>query len=463
MMLSRRVVRSARGYAFAALLLGTALSGCASNRTAGLGGGDITGSIGGSGATASAAPVLVSGQKMSLAAVVQYAMANNPDIGIARAQAKDAEAGINVARVPYMPTIDYSVAYGQEQTYATDTEIETNAMREEASIRASQLIWDFGKTGADINRAEALSKSAQLRLTAKTDETIMATIEAYLAVLELDLQIGISQQNVAAHAEMHRIVSLNEQAGNGTVADVQKALTRLEAARNQTIDLQAQRRSTASTFERVVGMAPGELQIPSPPAASRSVSQAEIENYIATSPLLLSLEQDKLSLQSQKQALLLDHLPRVTIDGTARYQMNVGGTNPARTDGRLMVTASGTLFDGMDRISRVDQIDARIEETEYRYRRAVDNLEYDIDDSARVLDTASSRLASIAGQIASGEEVVSLYTQQFAAGTRGIFEVLDAQQELSASRSGQVTAQFDVLRAKYRLLQLTGNLAQASN
>ena len=462
-MLSMRVARSARGIAIATLLLGTTLSGCASNRTAGPGGGDITGSIGGPAEAAAAAPLLAQGQRMTLAAVVRHAMDNNPDIGIARAQARDAQAGIGVAQVPYLPTVDYSAAMGPEDTYAYDTEISTHATRQEASIRASQLIFDFGKTGADIARAEALSDSAESRLAAKTDEIIMATIEAYLAVLEINLQIGISQQNVAAHEEMHRIVSLNEQAGNGTVADVQKALTRLEAARNQTIDLQAERRAAASTFERVVGVAPGALQTPGPPAASRSVTKADVANYLATSPLLLSLEQDKQSLEAQKQSLLLDYLPRVTLDGSARYQVNVGGTTPARTDGRMMVTVSGTLFDGMERINKVEQIDARIEETEYRYRRAVDNLEFDIDDSSRVLDTASSRLASIAAQIKSGEEVVSLYTQQFEAGTRGIFEVLDAQQELSASRSAHVTAQFDVLRARYRLLQLTGALAQAAN
>lgn len=446
--------------AVAALLLSTALSGCASNRTASIASGEITGSI--NGALPASAPQTL-GRNMTMAAVLSYTIDNNPDIGIARAQAKDAAAGIGVAQVPYLPTIDYSAATGTERTYAYDTEITTEATRQEASIRASQLVFDFGKTATDVARAEALADSAESRLAAKTDEITMSAIEAYLAVLEIDLQIGISQQNVAAHEEMHRIVALNEQGGNGTMADVQKALTRLEAARNATIDLQAERRTAASTFERVIGMAPGSLQMPNPPAANGTVSQADIANFVASSPLLLSLEQDKASLIAQKQALQLDYLPRVTLDGTAKIQVNVGGTNPPRTDGRIMLSVNGTIFDGGDRAAKIAQIEARIEETEYRYRRAVDNLEYDIDDSGRVLDTASSRLASIAGQIASGQDVVTLYTQQFEAGTRGIFELLDAQQELSASRSEQITAQFDVLRAKYRLLQLTGELARAAN
>jgi len=451
------VAKSARGLTVAALLLGTALSGCATSHGTISGSADITGSIT-VGDITLPADVKPSKSGMSLQNVLVQTIERNPDIGIARSQAKDAKAGIGVAQAPYLPTIDYGAAIGPERTYAYDTDITTNATRQEASIRASQLIFDFGKTFSDIDRAKALNLSAEQRLVAKTSEITMAAIEAYLAVLEIDQQIGVSEQNVTAHDKMYRIVSLNEQGGNGTKADVQKALTRLEAARNQTIDLRAERRTAASAFQRVTGAEPAALKMPNPPASTAKVTRDDVARYAATNPLLLSLEQDKLSLQAQKRALQLDYLPKLTLDGTAKVQMNVGGTNPARADGRIMLSLNGTLFDGGDRLAKINQIDARISETEYRYTRAVDNLEYDIDDSSRVLGTASSRLASIAGQIKSGKQVVTLYSQQFEAGTRGIFELLDAQQELSVSQAGLITAQFDVLRAKYHLLQLTNEL-----
>ncbi|WDR01597.1 TolC family protein [Devosia algicola] len=398
---------------------------------------------------------------MPLTDVIAYTLKTNPDIGIARAQAQDASAGVGVAQVPYMPTVDYSAAYGPERTYAYDTEITTQADRAEASIRASQLLFDFGKTASDVDRAKALEKSASLRLDAKTTEVITAAVEAYLAVLELDLQIANSRKNEAAHEQMHHIVTLNEQGGNGTMADVQKALTRLDAARAQTIDLVAERRTAASTFERVTGMSPGSLRIPTPPKAKGKVSDADISRYAATDPQLLSIKQDKASLLAQIKSLQLDYLPKVTLEGSAHIQMNVGGNNPARTDARAMLSINGSLFDGGDRAGKIQQIEARVSETEYRYRRTLDNLRFDVDDADRVLDTAASRLGNIAGRIKSGEDVVDLYTQQFQGGTRGIFELLDAQQELSSARSEQITAQFDVLRAQYRMLRLTGELTQA--
>lgn len=456
---------TARRLAIAVVLLGTTvLAGCATTSTPAVTDANIvTGSIGGDSSAALPSAPAVHGQGMALAQVLSYAIANNPDIGIARSQAKDAAAGVAVAGVPYMPTIDYSAGIGPEKTFAYDTEISTDANRQEASIRASQLLFDFGKTPTDVARAKALKESAALRLDAKITEITTSAIEAYLGVLELDMQIANSRDNEAAHVEMHRIVSLNEQGGNGTMADVQKALTRLEAARSQTIDLEADRRTAASTFERVIGMPPGALQLPNPPAATGKVTAADIDNYAATDPLLLSLKQDKISLQAQITALQLDYLPKVSLEASARIQMNVGGVNPAHSDARAMLSVNGTLFDGGDRAGKIEQIRARIEETDYRYRRSVDNLRFDVDDAGRILDTAASRLGNIADRIKSGEGVVTLYSQQFKAGTRSIFELLDAQQELSSARSDQITAQFDLLRAKYRMLRLTGEIGQLAS
>lgn len=399
--------------------------------------------------------------KMTLAQVINNTIGNNPDIGIARSQLKDAQANVGIAQAPLLPSIDYNAAIGPEHTYAYDTEIGTNATRKEASIHASQLLFDFGKAFSDVDWAKSLKDSASLRLEVKTEDILSSTIEAYLGVLELDMQIANSQANVAAHQEMFRIVTLNEQGGNGTKADAQKASTRLEAAKAQTLDLQAQRRTAASTFERVTGWAPGNLQMPNPPPTRLGASDAEIARYAATNPQLLSFQKDKASLEYQIRALTLDYLPKVTLDGTAKLQVNVSGVTPQTADARAMLSVGGPLFDGGDRISKIQQLQARIEETQYRYQRAMDDLKFDLGDAGRVLQTASAKLANIAGRIASSEDVVKLYTQQFQGGTRTVFELLDAQQELSSARSEQITARFDVLRAKYHMLRLTGALTAA--
>ena len=396
--------------------------------------------------------------KMTLAQVARHTVANNPDIGIARAQDDDAGAGVGIALAQLGPTVSYSADTGPEHTFATDTEISTDARRTEASVTLSQPIFDFGKTLFDVSRASALKQSSDYRRDAKALDVLYDTVTAYLAVLELDMQIANSQANVAAHQKMYSIVQLNEQGGNGTTADLQKAQTRLDAARSEVLDFQAQRRTAASQFERLTGWAPGALQMPSPGASKRVASTQDAAAYAGTDPLLLSFKQDKLSLEAQINALAAGYLPEVSLDVSAHVQQNVSGVNPITTSQRAMVSLQGTLFDSGDKFAKITQLRARIRETDYRYQRALDNLTFDLGDADRVLSTAGDKLGNIAARIASGQKVVDLYTQQFEGGTRTVFELLDAQQELSAARSEQITARFDVMRAKYHQLRLTGEL-----
>ncbi len=399
--------------------------------------------------------------RMTLAQAAAHATATNPDIGIARAQAEDAKANIDVMQAEYGPVVSYGAAYGPEYTYAYDTQISTQANRTEASISVSQPVFDFGKTSNDVAWANSLNQSAQLRRDAKTLDVLSDTVDAYLAVLELDMQIDNSQANVVAHQKMYKIVELNQQGGNGTTADLQKAQTQLDAAKAQVLDWQAQRRTAASQFQRVTGWAPGRLIMPSPPASQRAAQTADAADYEGTDPTLLSFKQDKQSLDEQIAALEASYLPQVSVEGSARLQQNVDGVNPMGTSARAMLSVQGTLFDSGDKASKIVQLKARIRETDYRYQKALDSLTFDLGDAQRVLATAGDKMSNIAARIASGQQVVTLYTQQFESGTRTVFELLDAQQQLSAAQSEQITDRFDVLRAKYHQLRLTGELATA--
>jgi len=402
----------------------------------------------------------ISGSVMTLAQVARSTIANNPSIGIIRAQAQAAEAGIDVVNVAYAPKVDFSVARGPEQTYNFESEIQTSQTRSEASIRASQLLFDFGKTAADLDWATAVYESTVWRQQAQTDAILIEMVEAYLSVLELSMQIDNSRINERAHEEMYRIIKLNADAGNATEADVQRIVVGLEGAKTLSIDLRSSRQNAASNFKRLTGLDPSSLQVPAriSPAASK-LSIADMEGYATKDPNMLSLEWNIVSLEAQQLSLLRDYLPKISLNASARIQQNVMGENPLNTNGRLMISLTGQIYDGGERMAKNNQLIARIDEVKYRYSKALDQLEQDIEDSARILRTANEKRASIAERIAASKSVVSLYQQQFEAGTRTIFELLDAQRELFAAKGEQITSRFEVMRAAYNAAKLNGNLA----
>lgn len=402
----------------------------------------------------------ISSNTMSLAQVAAYTIANNPAIGIIRAQANTAQSSIDVVKVGFAPKLRFSSALGPESTYNFESTIQTDQQRTEGSLAATQLLFDFGKIDADIDWATAVHESTIWRQQSQTDKILLEMVEAYLAVLELSLQINNSLVNEQAHEEMHRIIKLNAEAGNATDADVERIVVGLEGAKTLTINLRSERQNAASNFKRLTGLEPSTLSVPGEisPAASH-LSVMDIEGYAAKSPKMLSLEWDIVSLEAQQLSLERDHLPEISLNASAKLQQNVSGENPLNANGRVVISITGQLYDGGEREAKNNELIGRIDEVKYRYRQALDQLEQDIEDSARVLQTANEKRASIAERIRASEAVVKLYQQQFEAGTRTIFELLDAQRELFAAKGEQITSKFEVLRATYQAVRLNGNLA----
>ena len=400
-----------------------------------------------------------SGSSMSLAQVAAYTISNNPAIAIIRSQANTAEAGISVVKVGFAPKLRFSAGVGPESTYSFESEVQTDQQRSEGALAASQLLFDFGKIDADIDWATAVHESTIWRQQAQTDKILLEMIEAYLGVLELSLQINNSMINEQAHEEMHRIIKLNADAGNATDADVERIVIGLEGAKTLSIDLRSERRNAASNFKRLTGLEPAALEVPGAisPAAAR-LSTINIEFYAARNPKMLSFEWDIVSLEAQQLSLERDHMPEISLNASARVQQNVSGENPLNANGRVMLSISGQLYDGGEREAKNNELIGRIDEVKYRYRLALDQLEQNIEDSARILQTANEKRQSIAERIRASDAVVELYQQQFEAGTRTIFELLDAQNELFAAKSEQITSKFEVLRATYQAVSLNGNL-----
>ncbi len=400
-----------------------------------------------------------SGSTMSLAQVAAYTIANNPAIGVIRAQANTAQASVGVVKVGYAPTLRFSAAIGPESTYNFESEVQTDQQQTSGSLSATQLLFDFGKIDADIDWATAVHESTIWRQQAQTNKILLEMIEAYLVVLELSLQINNSMINEQAHEEMYRIIKLNAEAGNATDADVERIVVGLEGAKTLSIDLRAERQNAASNFKRLTGLDPTTLEVPGDvsPAASY-LSLMDIEGYAARNAKMLSFEWDIVSLEAQQLSLERDHMPEISLNASARLQQNISGENPLNASGKVLLSISGQLYDGGEREAKNNELIGRIDEVKYRYRQALDQLEQDLEDSARILETANEKRASIAERIRASEAVVELYQQQFEAGTRTIFELLDAQSELFAAKSEQITSKFEVLRATYQAVNLNGNL-----
>src|SRR5512143_1008461 len=129
------------------------------------------------------------------------------DITIARSDEDVARASVSLARSPWLPWVDL---YGRETWLQYQPQVVTPngafAMSQQKfatyGVRATQLLYDFGKTSAGIDAARYGLQSREIETVFVKNQSALEFVVAYLDLLESDklLQVATEEgKNYEAH------------------------------------------------------------------------------------------------------------------------------------------------------------------------------------------------------------------------------------------------------------------------
>ena len=406
------------------------------------------------------------GPRMTLPEVVSRAATMHPEITLALARVDEARAGVQRARSGLGPQVDVRLATGQEANgtvapYLGDAvERESgSAMRLDGSIRLRQLLFDFNATRDEVLSTVAASDAARLRTIDVTEDIALRTAQAYLRILQQRQLLALIDRNIAEHVRLLQIVELNEADGNSTMADVNRVSARLSEVRSARTDLAADLDAAEDAFERLARIEPGRLDPPQPVVQllAPNADQA-VERALTGNPSLLSLSYTLRSLQHELDVVNGDGNARIDLELEANSRNYFSDGSRSENDLRGMVVFSYSLFDAGDSEGKQREAESRIRQARARYTDRRDQVEADIRQAYRAIASARRKLSDLREGLASSREVQALYTEQFQAGERTIFELLDAQSALFSAERELIVSQFSELEAAYSVLRSTGRL-----
>jgi outer membrane protein, adhesin transport system len=395
---------------------------------------------------------------LTLAQIVSKTLETNPDILIVGAQEKEADTAIKIEKASLLPQVDLTVQSGKENTYTQSGGTE-DTHRSEMSVSVEHVLYDFGARKNAIERREVLRDSATLRRMDKNEEISLQVMEAYLEYRRNSDLLAAAGRNLQAHEKLVRLVKLNEEGGNATVADVKRAETRLESAKSDRLNLANNQEDAIAAFRRLTGVGPETVKSPDDLAPKGKVRELkDIEKLIAVNPLLRSMMADKRSLESQWLQQTSALRPEFFVRGEANYKMNVSGDTGLGSDFKGMVGFRLKLFDGGRRQQTLEQIDARIAEADARHTKLYRELLQQMEQNNQALSTGEEQTGLLEEQLAASNRAVELYQEQFEAGERSPFELLDAQRDAYKANGELINHRYDAAASIYRNLRLNGGL-----
>ena len=386
-----------------------------------------------------------------LQALIEQALANNPDLRSAALNVKKAEAALMSARLAYAPTLALSP---QGTVRATQTY--------SLPVTASWQIDLFGQILNPKRGAQVSLKQTQFYEQAVQTQVIANVANMYYTLLMLDRQLQITESTAEILKKNVETVEAMKDAGiyNTTSAGVEQT----RAAYAQVLaSLPGMRQSIRETENALC------LMLNQP---AQEIERGVLENqqlpteFSAGIPLqLLSNRPDVKAAEMSLAASYYDtnsaraaFYPQITLSGSAGWTNSAGSAivNP----GKLLASAIGSLTQPLfyrgANIARLKQAKAQEEQSKIQFQTTLLKAGNEVSNALYQYQMTSEKAISREIQVNSARKAAEDTKELFNLGTSTYLEVLSAEQSYLSAQTSEVSDTFDRMQAVISLYQALG-------
>ena len=409
--------------------------------------------------------LFVSGQThaLTLQDVIKDALKNNPDVQAARQVMLSRENEVRVAKGRYLPKIDAEAGIANEWTKAPSTGNNgVTLTREEASLRLRQVVYDGNATGSEVNRQKARYKSAIYQAIDTEENASLRVAQAYINVLRTGEILSLLKESLDEHQKIYDQMTLRNDAGVGTQADVDQITVRLSLAKSDFIAGKNNFLNTLSQFQGLVGYIPDASQLEVPTGISLPASLDEsLVIAFEEHPTIKSAQADIEAAEAQHAASKSRYMPTLHLEGDRRWNEDVDGVTGRNEDWIVALRVRYNLFNGGSDLARRKQTAESLEQAKQVFQGARWETEEGMRLSWYAYEATLQQLEYLDTHVKSVSETKKAYQKQFDIGRRTLLDLLNTESELISAKQTYANTKYDQMYSQIRVLNSSGQLTKA--
>lgn len=392
-----------------------------------------------------------------LATLVDRALRNNDDVGIAVARVSEARALELVARAQLLPTLEFSAPAARARSLnAVGRELTINTAAPQ--LQAAYEVDLFGRIGdqAESARANTLAREAA------RDTVVLAvaatTARSYISLRALDAQLEVVQQTLVARAEALRLAQTRARAGYTSELELEQARAEYESTAQAVPQAELAVARQENALSQLVGDSP-------PIAIGRGLQLAELHqppvpeglpaDLLRRRPDIAQAEFDLAASDASLSAARKAYLPqlRLSISGGLLYATRA--INPVSI-WSIGGSVLAPIFEGGRIQANADAAASRRDHAAFAYRRVVLTAFREVNDNLAALQKLDEQVGHLEEQRNALAATLRHATNRYRAGYSPYIEQLDAQRGLLNAELSLIQTRADRLNASVALYQAMG-------
>lgn len=399
-------------------------------------------------------------EAFTLSDMVQLSLSYSPVMQQVEAQLNAAQSQSKQARADLLPTFSYRRAAGPEDSYPTGSPKDSHHYTSGA-LRITQPLVSVPNANQWLSSLSA-QQAATWRVQASREAVALAVVKASIDLANARVLLDFSDDLSEQLNRVQSYVEARAQAGASSQADLERSRTRVLAARQSRIELQASYRNAYLEIQRLTGQDPVALQLPYlnqlPGLPS---TQSELRQLVRDESFdLRAMREDLASQQRVVRAEYSKLLPALGLSAEQDNNQNVRGTNAAQLDRRLLLVMTWNFSLGGKEIYSGQQAEAELANRQAKLEEETQRALQAADADFALLQSATLRLQSAQAEKEAASKVVEAVQEQLRSGKLGsLLEALDASERLFAARQRVLQTLTQQMQAQAQLARRLGALS----
>ncbi len=420
--------------------------------------------------------VSVPSSPLSLAEVIEEALANNPAARKAMQEAKAAQAKIKQAESSWFPSVNVSAQVQRERDISNSKASDLNETIYGPQAELTFLLLDFGGRASRVKQALHSFISFGFTFNQTIQDVILEVERAYFNMYSAEAQLDAAAADVADANASYIAADQKFQAGLVTELEVLQARSTLDNAQYVMADAKGTVKIARGRLAQAMGFpadADFSIEMPKkqePPAITSENVSSVIDFALSRRPDIASLRASVRSKQAASAAAASDLWPTLNLGASAQSNQyeyyGIEKNNPLKDkDDRGYsgyISVNWDVFDGFNNYAKLKETQALAKAEKDGLEQAEIAASSDVWQKYYGYTTAVSKLVYSQSYYESSRSSYDLAIESYKAGLKSILDLLESQKQLSASRSTLISAKTDMFTSLAELIHSTGTIGRVT-
>ncbi len=372
---------------------------------------------------------------------------------------RGSRATIEYAEAGYYPTLDLKLSSGYKQVgKLNDQVLEDSYDIFQNSLTLRQNIFNGFSTHEQVTYQKMRTLAAAYSYLEKANDVALQVATVYVEVQKNIALLKNAKVNVSNNQEIYNKVKKAYKAGINTMSEVSKIHASLSLAKSNMMVQQNRLRNAKYNFRKVVGRNVNFNKLKKVKFGSKlPSSQKKAEVYaLEYNPSLVVGKYNIKGEEALYRESRAAFLPKVDLEISQSYNKNY--STYAQDDDRLqaMLVVSYNLYNGgadeATRRIKLSKLGQEVSVVNDLRRQVIENV--DLSWGAYLL--AKEQMPFLRDYKKHSMETLNFYTKEYELGARSMLDLISAENDLKRSNDEIITANHNLLIAKYRIMDSIG-------